>query len=366
MKKLIFTAAAAFLAMALLPLIASGGQPATDTAVTNGIVSESVRDDGSSESVTDASESVRDDGSSESVTDASAPRGFPEGACFRILNSASGEIVSVSDREFCCGALAYEMQPGAGTEALKAQSVACYTHFCRLREQQKRNPDSSLNGADFVADLSADEYWLSDATMKQKWGSLYESSRQKIEQAVDACAGLVLTDGDGALIDAAYHAMSGGVTESAADIFGQEDAHLQPTASPWDKAAPDYCTTKAIPEAEFLRLLTADNERFSSETAAGQTDFPAERTPSGVVKTITIGGQSFSGAQLRSIFSLRSADFELKHDNKQFIFTVYGYGHGVGMSQTGAQGMAEQGADFQEILCHYYTDVRVQAYTPTT
>lgn len=363
MKKLILLILISITAMALLPLIASLGKtPVPENNSTREAAAEpSIQSPDKQNSSIEPSQPP----SSENTPPESSKNNTENTkAVFKIFDTSSGEVVTVPDREFCIGALAYELPPSAEPEALKAQCVACYTHFCRLREQQKANPDEELHGADWAADLSADEFYLSDDAMKKKWGDLYKTSRQQLEQAADDCTGLVLTDSNGVLIDAAYHAMSGGVTESAADIFGKEDPHLQPVASPWDKAAEDYCTTKKISEKDFVRLLTAENKSLSEKDILAETKFNAVSTDSGAVKTITIAKQSFSGASVRSIFSLRSAHFTLRHVKKQFVFTVYGYGHGVGMSQVGAEGMAAQGATFREILLHYYTDTTIRPYRP--
>lgn len=373
MKGTIIALISAFTAMALLPMLGMGETAVTQTAAaressvctdTAGSTDEAQTDGSTAPQSTAENTSVQTSESDSPSGDNSREdsHGFPEAAVFRILDTGTGEVITVSDREFCCGALAYEMPPGYEQEALKAQCIACYTHFCRLREQQRSGPDAELKGADFSADLSDDEFYISNEHMKKSWGKMYADSRSRIESAVDAAAGLVLTDENGELIDAAYHAISGGVTESAADIFGREDKHLLAVASPWDRSAPDYCTKKEFTEKEFVKLLKENNSKLNSKTVLAQDEFKAERTNSGAVLEMDIGGCKLSGAELRSIFSLRSCDFDLQHKNKKFIFTTRGYGHGVGMSQNGAQCMAQQGEDYREILLHYYTDVDITSY----
>lgn len=369
MKKLIIAITSAFTAMALLPLIGIGKTSSTEAiaaSAESSLIEESSQVESSIAEDSSLPESSVEDTSAEEDISAAETAGFPQEAFFRILDTSSGEVAEVPDREFCCGTLAYEMLPGYETEALKAQCVACYTHFCRLREQQRIQPDKELKGADFSADLSKNELYFSDENMKKVWGKMYSDSRAHIEQAVDEAAGLVLTDKDGLLIDAAYHAISGGVTEAAADIFGKDDPHLQPAASPWDKTAPGYCSESSFSEKEFAKLLKGENSKLNSKTLLSQTDYDIKRTASGAVLEIKLGGCKFSGADIRNVFSLRSADFDLRHEEKKFIFTVRGYGHGVGMSQNGAQCMAQQGESFREILMHYYKDTYVTVLSEST
>ena len=343
MKKIIITTACAFAVMALLPLISLGSTADTEkTAV-------SVTEETTSANVF----SIPESSISESSTPESSNTAYSE---FRILDTGSGNIVSVDDRTFCCGALAYEMVPNSEKEALKAQCIACYTHFCRLRENSRTNPDSELNGADFKADLSNGEYYMSDDIMKSRWGKLYEQSKKKIENAVDECGFTVLTDSDGQLIDAAYHAMSSGMTESAEDIFGKADEHLVPVSSPWDKAAPDYLSEKSVAVQEFCEnLLDGDTQKYSENLSP-----IIKRTKSGAVLEAEICGRTYTGAEIRNLFSLRSADFDIEFCKDSVKFTVRGYGHGVGLSQTGAEGMAKDGADCREILLHYYTSCELK------
>lgn len=278
---------------------------------------------------------------------------------FRILDTSADQIVEVDDRTFCIGAVAYEMPPSFETEALKAQCVACYTHFCRLREQQKTNPDKDLNGADFKADLSKGEYYLSDEMLQEKWGSFYDDSKEKITAVVDEVFGEVLTDSNGSYIDAVYHAISNGETENAKEVFGNDDSHLVSVPSPGDKLAPGYRTEYEISDSEFKEKILSLNKSANLSGSADQWTGETERTKAGTVKSVVIGSKTFSGTDIRELFSLRSAGFSITHSDGVFTFTVLGYGHGVGLSQYGADYMAQQGADYREILFHYYTDTKI-------
>lgn len=275
------------------------------------------------------------------------------GSSFRIMDSNTNQILTVEDREFMTGAVAAEMSPAAEKEALKAQAVACYTYYSRLRQIQKETPDSSLNGADFSADLQNGQIYLTDELRKKRWGSHYDEYAQALKAAIDPVFRQVLRSG-GDLIEATYYAISSGNTESSSDVWGGERPYLVSVASPGDRFAGGYQTTVTLPPDRMKAdiLSVAPNADLSSDPAGwiGKS----EHTAAGSVKTILLGGKSVTGNQARTAFGLRSADFTISYSNGQFTFLVLGYGHDVGMSQAGAQYMAKQGSDYRQILSWYY------------
>lgn len=340
LQKKIITAAVGFVIMALLPLLGLGEGNAENMA--EEIVS-------AVQSMSDSQEKslVKPEDSEEEPQGDAAANGTDS---FVILDTGSGNVVTIDDRSFCVGALAYEMLPSCDEEALKAQCIACYTHFCRLRDSQREKPDDELKGAYLKADLTNGKVYLSDEILKEKWGEQYEKYKSKLSGAVDAVFGKKLTDGNGELIDACYFALSSGMTENAEDIFGFESPYLKAVPSPWDKQAPGWCSEKTVSRKEFYRLLSSGSNEFSEEKGIGEI----KRTPGGSIISAEIGGVQFTGMKLREIFGLRSANIEITPKGDNIVFTVKGYGHGVGMSQYGADAMAKQGADYREILLHYY------------
>ncbi len=264
------------------------------------------------------------------------------------IKDGDGSIREIPDREFCIGALAYELAPSYETEALKAQTVALYTHFCRLRNAARE----SGREYEFEADISGGEYYLDREMLKKRWGTAFDEGIKKTEEAVDSVFGLLLTDGGGELVDAAYFAVSSGRTEDAQYIFGKKTPCLEAVPSPWDELSPYYKSTAEFTDEEIVRKLSAVSGDAAPDADAELTE--PERTPSGSVIKMTICGTELSGADIRRALGLRSANFEVRRSGGSYIFTVYGYGHGVGMSQNGANEMAKQGADFREILRHYY------------
>ncbi len=279
---------------------------------------------------------------------APAPAGM-----FRVL--CGEQVVTLSQREFLIRTLAFEMSPTTHTEALKAQAVAAYTYHSRRRALQQAQPTPALQGADFA---SPDDKFPGEYTadkLREQWGTAYDNYYQKLCQAVDSVAGYTLTR-DGALIDACYFAISNGSTESAATVWGADIPYLQAVASPGDRLAPDYQTTCTLtPEAVRTALAAEPNVALPEDPAAwfGTPTLSA----AGTVDTIPVGGTPLRGTRVRELFGLRSATFTVEYSGGQFTFTVRGYGHGVGMSQYGADYLARQGYTFEEILAHYYTGV---------
>ncbi len=346
MKKRVLALLICFLIMALLPLIAITFKTNKNQTV--------ITDSNPETDVFDISKSV-----AEISTDTSVTKDNNKKSSFKILDTDSEKIITVDDRTFCYGAVAAEMMPNFEQEALKAQCVACYTHFCRLRSEQRSNPDSSLKGADFSADLSKNQVYMSNEKMKEVWGNLYETSFNSIKSAVDDVFGKVLTDNNGNLITIAYHAISGGATESFLDVFEKDIPYLCAVPSPWDMLVPEYLSEYTLSEDEFKIKITEYEKKSDLSKNPDEWVGKCIKTESGMVKNIKIGNYDFSGTEIRKIFGLRSANFDIEYSNKKFKFTVRGYGHGVGMSQYGAEYMARQGADYKEILSWYYKGANI-------
>lgn len=272
---------------------------------------------------------------------------------FKILDSSSGNILSVDDRSFLYGAIAVEMSPANPVEALKAQGVAAYTYYSHLREQQRQNPTSSLNGADFSADTKNWQIYVTKEQMQTRWGSNFSDYYNSLTKAVDAINGMVLKY-NGQLIDATYFAISSGKTETSEDIWGGKRSYLVSVASPGDAFAGGYQTTVTMTADQFkaAALKAAPKANLGGDAAAWIGS--AKRTSAGSVESMVIGGATITGSAARSAFGLRSANFTVSYANSKFTFLVKGYGHGVGMSQVGAQYMAKQGSTYKQILAWYY------------
>ncbi len=290
---------------------------------------------------------------SQTSQQSSAPQTQPTGTGFKILDTTSGQVINADDRTFLYGAIATEMSPTAPLEALKAQGVASYTYYSLLREQQRLKPNSSLKGADFSANTQGWQIYVTKEQMQSRWGSEFNTNYEKLTQAVNAISGQVLKS-NGELIDATYFAISAGKTETSEDIWGGKRTYLVSVASPGDVFAGGFQTSVTLSPDQFKAAAAkADSKvKFGTDPATwvGET----KRTSVGSVETIQIGGVSMTGNTARNTFGLRSANFTVTYANNTFTFLVKGYGHGVGMSQTGAQYMANQGSTYKQILEWYY------------
>ncbi len=275
---------------------------------------------------------------------------------FRIL--VGEEVVTLSQRDFLIRTLAFEIGPAYHPEALKAQAVAAATYYGRRRAAARTNPDPALKGADFAsADPAFPGNYTADA-LKTRWGDAYEANMQTLAAAVDEVAGTTITY-EGQLIDACYFAMSSGTTESAATVWGNDIPYLQAVASPGDCLANGYQTTVTLSAQQVKDALLAayPTVTFGDDPATWLA--PPVCSTTGHVTSITVGGTALKGTQLRQALGLRSANFTVSYRDNQFTFTTKGYGHGVGMSQTGANYLAGQGYTYQEILQYYYKNVTV-------
>ena len=348
MKKKIIAGAVLVLLMVLMPLAALGGAPASAGSLSP---AESA---GGEPPSSGGSEGGAASGSAEpSEPTVPTGTGAVSNDSFKILDSRSGEVVTVPDADFLPGAVAAEVPPSYAPEALKAQAVAAYTYYSHLRSQQRSNPDESLKGADFSADLSIGEKFVTDELMRSRWGENYESNLSKIKEAVAPVQGQRLVS-EGEYIDATYYAISAGITESSAEIWGGQRSYLTNVASPGDVFASGYQTTAIFTPEDLKESLSAVNSGISLEGEPADWLGEAQRTAAGSVKSITVCGTEVPGGSFRSALRLRSQNFTVSFAENQFTFTVRGYGHGVGMSQVGAEYMANQGAGYREILAWYY------------
>lgn len=270
---------------------------------------------------------------------------------FCVFDEALGKTFNIEDREFIYGTVATEMPASFESEALKAQAVASYTYFSRAREEFRKT--NSQGHAEITVNTDKWNYYVTQDKMRMRWGDKFDERYAKIKNAVDSVFGEVLED-DGNLILAMYHAMSSGVTEKSKDVFGGELSYLTSVPSPGDKQARDYETSSEFSVEEFKNVIKDNWTDCCLDSDPSSWIGNIERTDSGMVKSIFVCGHRTTGREIRSIFSLRSADFDIIYNDDRFIFKVRGHGHGVGMSQYGAQFMAKQGSDYRKILQWYY------------
>ena len=269
----------------------------------------------------------------------------PEGNTVTLYHHETGNTEKLLLEDYLWGVVAGEMPASYPGEALKAQTVASYTYLLHRKNTIAAHPSSDFgHEGDVCDDPDHCKAYLSPADATLKWGEdWYEASCERISEAVSAVIEEALLY-NGIPANTVFHAISGGKTEDAADVWGASIPYLQSVDSHWDAEAKGFSSVVTVSIEEFCEKI-------------GQTDHTIGATvltAGGSVATQVIGDQAFTGRELRSLFSLRSTRFTLKIEEDTAIFTVSGYGHQVGMSQYGASVLAQNGYTYSEILAYYY------------
>mgnify|MGYP001039304551 FL=1 len=272
------------------------------------------------------------------------------------LLGRDGQVSQTTMGDYLWGVVAAEMPASFEPEALRAQAVCARTYsLWKLRAKSHEE-----DGADICADSTCCQAYLSKEDAAQRWGEGTASAyTAKIAAAVADTDGQVLTY-EGGPIQAVFFSSASGATEDAAAVWGKALPYLVSVDSPEGEEVPNYRSTVT---------LTAEQVKKMAAEAGLDCDLSGEpsgwfqnhtRTASGRVASVDLGGIALSGGAARSLFALRSACFDVKEQEGVFTFSVTGYGHGVGMSQYGANAMAREGAGWRDILTHYYTGAQLQ------
>ncbi len=256
------------------------------------------------------------------------------------------DIAVMELETYVTGVVLAEMPTDFDLEALKAQAVVARTYALRRICQGDRHPDGAV-----CTDSSCCQAYISVERYLNGLG--YPADVDRVRQAVLATAGLLLTYG-GEAVEATYFSCSGGKTEDALEVWGENYPYLQSVESPGEETAVTYRVQLQFTPAEFAGAL---DRKLTGEPAAwlGKVTY----TQGGGVKTMDIDGQTYTGSQLRQLLGLNSSSFRIKADGGMLTVEVSGKGHRVGMSQYGAEAMAAAGRDYREILGHYYPGTEI-------
>lgn len=260
-----------------------------------------------------------------------------------LKDSDTGSISNVELENYIIGVVAAEMPASFNEEALKAQAIASRTYA-----MYKIN--NSKSEYDLVTDVSNQSY-ITIEQMKDKWKDDFDKYYTKVTSAVGETKSLVMKYDD-EIISAYYFAMSNGYTEDASLVFNESKPYLKSTESKWeDESINNFSVTKAFNLSEFCKLLNVSEENVVITDVI--------RSDTNRVNQITINNQPFSGTEVRKLLGLRSTDFEITVTETEVLITTNGYGHGVGMSQYGANYMAKEGYTYDEILKYYYDGIEI-------
>lgn len=263
----------------------------------------------------------------------------------RVKNVSKNIVEKVPFEEYVKGVLAGEMPTSFELEALKAQAVAARSY---VLVQVNKNKDKDYD----VVNTVDNQVYLSDEDLKTKWKDDYVSRINKVKQAVTETKGQYLSY-DGEVVEALFFSTSTGQTENSEEVFSSKVPYLRSVSSAWDKDSPVFEDTSSFELNDFYQKLGLQ----ASNTIATEV---LETTSTGRIKKIKINGVEFLGKDVASKLKLRSNYFSIIQNGSNVTVTTKGYGHGVGMSQYGALGMAKEGYKYDQILKHYYQGTEIK------
>lgn len=263
----------------------------------------------------------------------------------RVKRLATNEIETIPLEQYIAGVLAGEMPIYFELEALKAQAVASRSYVLKRLDYNKENEYD-------VVDSVLNQVYLDEDYLKEAWGNNYTKNINKVRTAVNETIDQYL-EYDGEIIDALFFSTSNGYTEDSSLVFNLELPYLKSVESSWDQETSSvFNSSTSISLQEFYEKLGLKyQEKLTVEIL--------ERSDTNRILKLKINNQEFSGRTLYEKLGLRSTDFEIIQNNSNVEIKTKGYGHGVGMSQYGAQGMALKGYKYDEILKHYYTGTKI-------
>ena len=272
----------------------------------------------------------------------SKPKGWqPEIKVGIVSKDSKVEIKTIKIEEYLRGVLPKEMSPSFNEEALKAQAVAARTFALKNRKRHQ-----------------AEGYDLCNTTHCQVYNGISDA-HERTDKAIDDTFGEVLFYND-KLIEASFHTDSGGMTENAVDVWGTDFPYLRAATEVQTKTMP---WTVKISLKEFSKKLADNKKNVGDVKVVKVTNLEIgkltdDRSTSGRVKELTIVGSAaqvkLTGNEMRSMFALKSTMFDIVIRGDEVVISGYGWGHGIGLSQYGAQAFAEKGHTYEDILAHYY------------
>ena len=264
----------------------------------------------------------------------------------RVKRLNSNEIEYLSLEEYIVGVLAGEMPIYFEKEAFKAQAVAARSYVLKKIEYNKDNEYD-------VVDSVLNQVYLDNYYLKEAWQDKYLDNINKLREIVNETS-LEYLDYNGEVVDALFFSTSNGYTENASLVFNIDLPYLQSVTSMWDSSTSSaFRSTKKISIDEFYSSL---NLEYSNTL-----DFKVlRRSSTNRILNLSINGIEFTGKEVYDKLGLKSMDFSLKQDGNNIIIDTVGYGHGVGMSQYGAEGMALEGYSYKDILSHYYVGTSIK------
>lgn len=275
----------------------------------------------------------------------------------KLLHTSNKKVEDIKLDEYLYGVVSAEMPASFEEEALKAQAVVARTYtLYKIVNNNKKHGDS-----DICDSSNCCQAWISKEDRLAKWDEENRNTYwNKIVNAVNSTQGKIITY-DGKPINAFFHANSGGATEVPVNVWGGTGyPYLQTVTTSGEDAYSQYDSKVTITKKEFEEKIKKEHSDFKIDFEEKESIKIKEYTDGNRVKTIKVGNLELSGVEIRTIFGLRSANFKITIEGESVNFQVVGYGHGVGMSQTGADSLAKQGKNYKDIIKHYYTGVKIE------
>lgn len=273
----------------------------------------------------------------------------------KLLHKKTGEVEQVNIDNYLCNVVSAEMPADYEIEALKAQAVVARTYtIYKINNKKHEN-------ADICDDSTCCQAWVDKETRFSRWEeSKRESNWEKIQKCVQETQGQIITY-QNQPINAFFHANSGGKTELPVNVWGGTGLpYLQVVETAGEEGYKQYESEVELTQDELIEKLKTKYSDISIDFSNQEDLKILEYTDSGRVKTVKFGNHEISGVETRTLLGLKSTNFEISKENDKIKFTVKGYGHGVGMSQTGADAMAKQGKNYKEIINHFYSGVEIK------
>ncbi len=309
----------------------------------------------------------------DTVNNSPASRGDQQGDNINITRQASEPDVAMYDHiakkvvmlaleDYVVGAVAAEMPASFELEALKAQAVAARTLAIKKMRAFGGRGCENHPQADVCSMFSHCQAWISDQQMKKNWKENYQANYEKIKKAVEETRGYIITYRNDP-IEVFYHSTSNGRTADAGEVFPTSLPYYGVVNSPGEEDSPRYRQTFTFSNQEFVRIFKKryPKSNLNASNLASQIRIKSY-TESGRVKEVIVGGVTVKGTDFRFLYGLNSTDFKFRFEKDSVKIDTTGYGHGVGMSQVGANHMAKQGHTYVDILKHYYKGIEVEKH----
>jgi stage II sporulation protein D len=284
---------------------------------------------------------------------------YKEYNTIKLLHTATNQIEEVNIDEYLYGVVSAEIPASFDIEAIKAQAIVARTYTI----YKIKNNDNKHGEAGLCDSSTCCQAWISKEDRLAKWE---ESQRQhywdKIVSSVESTKGKVIKY-NGDVICAFFHSNSGGMTEIPVNVWGGDEyPYLQAVQTSGEDAYSQYSSEVELTKQEVIDKIKSTHSDIVIDFSKQDEIKILEYTEGSRIKTIKFGNVNLSGVEARTIFGLRSTNFTVEIIGDKIKFKVIGYGHGVGMSQTGADALAKEGKNYEQIIKHYYTGVEVENY----